>query len=324
MSPMPIIHGSSYQPPLFFSNGHLQTVFPSLLRCVPAQFYQRERIDTADGDFLDIDWASVGSGKLAVLSHGLEGNSHRPYIVGMARMLNRHNWDAAAWNYRGCSGEVNRRLRMYHNGSIDDLDCVIRHALQSGRYHTLALIGYSLGGNLTLLYLGKQGYAVDTRIRKSLVFSVPCDLRAGAQELAKQKNRFYMEQFLVSLHAKIRAKMKVFPDRIHDDNYRQIRNFKDFDDRYTAPIHGFKNAEDYWEQCSSVRFLSTISIPTLIINALDDPFLAGACYPREQASRSSQVYLEMPKSGGHVGFVQFNKDKTYWSENRAMEFLSRM
>jgi len=293
------------------------------MRKLDTGLYQRERIYTPDNDFLDLDWSRAGSRKLVILSHGLEGDTHRPYMVGMVRMMNRTGRDALAWNYRACSGEINRQLRMYHNGCIDDLDCVVQHALMSGAYDTIDLIGFSLGGNLTLMYLGSMGSRLDRRIRRSVVFSVPCDLKAGARELARPKNRLYMKQFLVSLHEKIKRKMEQMPDRINDDNYERITNFKEFDDRYTAPINGFKDAEDYWAKCSSDQFISEIRIPTLLVNALDDPFLAGGCYPVQQAGQSSTVHLEMPRSGGHVGFVQFNGDGSYWSENRAVEFLKQ-
>ncbi len=318
---MPVIIRSSYRPPFLLRNGHLQTVLPSLLRKVPGDLYQRERIDTPDNDFLDLDWARAGNRRVAILSHGLEGNSQRHYMRGMARMLNRHGWDALAWNYRSCSGEPNRRLRMYHNGAIDDLDLVTTHALGTGKYDSAALIGFSLGGNLTLVYLGTKGADVDARIRKAIVFSVPCDLKASALELARPGNRIYMNQFLQSLHEKIRAKMELLPGQIDDEGYDRIRDFRDFDDRYTAPIHGFKNAEDYWAKCSSGQFIPGIRIPALIVNALDDPFLTGGCYPVREAGRSRFVHLEQPRSGGHVGFIQFNKDKSYWSEKRAVEFL---
>ncbi|HUL00408.1 MAG TPA: alpha/beta fold hydrolase [Nitrospirota bacterium] len=320
---MPIIKESTYHPPFPFNNGHLQTVLPSLIRKMKSDFYIRERIETNDDDFLDIDWARIGSRKVAIISHGLEGNSHRPYVVGMVRMLNLHGWDAAAWNYRGCSGTINRQLSMYHNGSIDDLDCVVQHVLKTGPYDSLALIGYSLGGNLTLVYLGKMNDNINSKIRKSVVFSVPCDLEAGARELAKTKNKLYMEDFLVSLHKKIKAKMVLFPDQINDRDYHLVKNFKDFDDRYTAPIHGFKNAEDYWHKCSSAQFIPEIKVPALIVNALNDPFLADACYPIDEAAKSANVYLEMPESGGHVGFMQFNEDKTYWSEERVIAFIDQ-
>jgi hypothetical protein len=318
---MPLIHESTYHAPFLLRNGHVQTIYPSLARKLTPDLYRRERIETPDNDFLDLDWAKAGCGKLAILSHGLEGSSHRHYMIGMAKMLNRGGWDALAWNYRSCSGEINRRLRWYHNGAIDDLDLVVRHAIAAGAYHTIALIGFSLGGNLTLVYLGSMGKGLDAKIQKAVVFSAPCDVAASARELAKLKNKLYMRWFLQSLHEKIKRKMELMPGATDDTGYDRIRNFKDFDDRYTAPIHGFRNAEDYWAKCSSLRFIPEVKIPTLIVNALDDPFLANGCYPVSAASDSRQVYLEMPKSGGHVGFVQFNKEGRYWSEDRALEFL---
>ena len=320
---MPVIHRSSYRPPFLFKSGHLQTLYPTMARKVKGVVYQRERIFTPDDDFLDLDWSRSGSRKLVVLSHGLEGNTGRQYMLGMAKMLNRHGWDVLAWNYRACSGEINWRLRMYHNGCIDDLDCVVQHALKGNRYERAAFIGFSLGGNLTLMYLGSLAKKLDARIGSAVTFSVPCDLKAGARELAKMKNYLYMKQFLVSLHKKIRQKMEQMPGVINDDGYGRIRDFKGFDDRYTAPINGFRDAEDYWFQCSSGRFLSSITVPTLIVNAMDDPFLADGCYPVTQAENSRYVYLEMPVSGGHVGFVQFNNDGSYWSEQRALEFLAQ-
>ncbi len=320
---MPFIERSSYKAPFLLNNGHLQTILPAFLRKSGGSLYQRERIFTPDDDFLDIDWAKIGSGKIAIISHGLEGNSYRHYVIAMAAMLNKNGWDALAWNYRGCSGETNRQLRMYHNGSTDDLDCVVNHVLKKGMHQAVALIGFSLGGNLTLLYLGNKGSALDGSIMKSVVFSVPCDLQAGAKALATWKNKIYTYQFLDSLHHKIKEKMKIMPEVINDNHYYRIRNFKDFDDRYTAPIHGFKNAEDYWVKCSSGRSIPEIKIPTLIVNARNDPFLAEGCYPILQASRSKYVYLETPSSGGHVGFVRFVKDGSYWSEMRAIEFLNQ-
>jgi len=320
---MPIIHESRYRPPWFFSNGHLQTVYPSMMRRLEHGFYIRERIETSDNDFLDIDWARGGNDRVALLSHGLEGNSHRPYVVGMATMLNRHGWDVAAWNYRSCSGEMNRQARFYHNGSTDDLGRVVEHVLGTGAYQSMALIGFSLGGNLSLVYLGSQASALDARIQKAVAFSAPCSLRSSANELARPINRLYLKQFLDSLHAKIRIKQAMLPGQINDDDFQQIKNFKDFDDRYTAPLHGFKDAEDYWNRCSSNQFLPLITIPTLIVNAMNDPFLADGCYPVQEASQSKYVHLETPSSGGHIGFIQFNNQHQYWSEERAMEFLQR-
>lgn len=320
---MPLIEASSYQPPIYLQNGHLQTIYPSVFRRLDTDLYQRERIETDDGDFLDLDWSKAGGRVLGILSHGLEGNSHRPYVVGMARRFNQQGWDALAWNYRSCSGEINRQLRFYHNGSIEDLACVIQHAMGSHPYEKIILVGFSLGGNLTLVYLGDQGRAIDSRIACAVVFSVPCDLAAGAQELAKIQCKLYMKTFLTSLHRKIRTKMAVMPDRINDHQFDRIKNFKDYDNRYTAPLHGFESAEDYWNKCSSLGYIPKVRIPSLIVNALDDPFLAGDCYPIRAASRSRYVYLEIPASGGHVGFIQINREKHYWSENRAIAFINQ-
>ena len=178
-----------------------------------------------------------------------------------------------------------------------------------------------MGGNLTLVYLGNKSSRINSKIEKSVVFSVPCDLKASTWELAKFTNKIYMRHFLITLHQKIKAKMELMPELINDDDFHLIKNFKDYDDRYTAPLHGFKNAEDYWNKCSSNQFISEIKIPTLIVNALNDPFIADGCYPINETSNSKYVYLEMPRSGGHVGFIQFKKDKSYWSEERAIEFL---
>jgi len=318
---MPLINKSNYHAPLFLQNGHIQSIYPTLFRKFDTCFYERERIFTPDDDFLDIDWSRTGSNKLAIISHGLEGNSHRNYVVGMVKMLNRNGWDALAWNYRSCSGEMNRRLRFYNSGTIDDLEVVIEHASKIESYKEIVLIGFSMGGNLSLLYLGNKGSRVDSKIGRSVVFSVPCDLKASTRELAKFKNRIYMGRFLKTLHQKIRTKMKLMPGQINDDNYHLIKNFKDYDDRYTAPLHGFNNAEDYWSKCSSNRFIPEIKIPTLIVNACNDPFIADGCYPVNETSDSKCVYLETPRSGGHVGFMQFKRDKSYWSEERTIEFL---
>ena len=229
-------------------------------------------------------------------------------------------WDALAWNYRGCSGEPNRQLRFYHNGATDDLDLVIRHAGQTGRYDEIALIGFSLGGNLTLVHLGRD--RVNGLVSRAVVFSVPCDLEASAALLAKPSNRIYMQRFLRLLHEKIKAKKAVLPGEIDDDGYEKLTDFKGFDDRYTAPIHGFRDALDYWRQCSSRQFIPEIRVPTLIVNAANDPFLPKACFPVAEAGYNSRVSLKISKSGGHVGFVAFNRDGQYWSEYQAVSFLN--
>ena len=318
---MPVVSPSAYQAPFGFSNGHIQTIFPQL-RKVAGVVYKRERIDTPDEDFLDLDWATVGSRKLAILSHGLEGNSQRPYVLGMVRALHKRGWDALAWNYRGCSGEPNRQLRWYHSGETGDLDFVIQHALHRNSYEEIALIGFSLGGNVVLKYMGEQGSTGDQRITKAVTLSVPCALKSSAIRLADRSNILYMERFLRSIEIKIREKAKRMPEAISATGYEKIRTFTELDDRYTAPIHGFQSAEDYFERCSARQFLPRVRVPTLLINAKNDPFLAAESFPIDEAQNSSHFYFESPASGGHMGFVTFGNQGEYWSETRTLEFLS--
>src|SRR2546427_6592026 len=175
---MPLVVNSSYQCPRFLSNGHLQTCLPVLFRRVKAADYQRERISTPDHDFLDLDWIRNDSSRVAVLAHGLEGDSKRAYMLGMVNALAKAGWDAVAWNARGCSGEPNRVLRFTHSGATEDLETVICHLNSNYDYPEIALIGFSLGGNLTLKYLGERGYQLDSRIKAAVAFSVPCDLES--------------------------------------------------------------------------------------------------------------------------------------------------
>jgi len=284
--------------------------------------YERERICTVDDDFLDLDWSTRGSEKLAIISHGLEGNSERGYVLGMVKAINRSGWDGLAWNMRGCSGQPNRKLRFYHSGATDDLSAVIEHVLNLEKYGLIGLVGFSLGGNMTLKYLGERGDQVDPVIALAATCSVPCDLASGADQMAKLSNRIYMKRFTRMLHEKIKAKMRMMPDKIDDKGYDQIRTFREFDDRYTAPIHGFKDANDYYRRASSRQFLHNIAIPTLLVNAKNDPFLPGPCYPVEEARAHPTFFLEMPESGGHVGFISFNRENEYWFESRAVAFLN--
>jgi len=301
----------------------VQTLLPTLVRRVRGVTYQRERITTPDNDFLDLDWARAGSRKLAVLAHGLEGDSKGHYILGMVKALAKRGWDAVAWNARGCSGEPNRVLRFTHSGATEDLQTVISHVLSASNYSQIALIGFSLGGNLTLKYVGERGHDLNPSIKAAVAFSAPCDLQSGALKLAQPANRIYMRRFLITLHDRIRAAMKLAPGRIDDRGYERMKTFKEFDDRYTAPLHGFANAEDYWRKCSCKPHLKNIQIPTLLVSAGNDPFLADPCYPTEEAKENPNLHLEVPASGGHVGFMSFDQQGEYWSETRALSFLSQ-
>ncbi|MGJ8654526.1 MAG: YheT family hydrolase [Opitutaceae bacterium] len=319
---MPHIENSSYKAPIGLQNGHVQTIYPTLFRPTPHVDYNRERIETQDGDFLDLDWLRKGDSKqLVILTHGLEGSSNGKYIRGMARAFQRRGWHALAWNLRGCSGEANRLLTSYHSGSSEDLETAIKHVEAKHAYTDIALIGFSLGGNITLKYLGEQGSKVPAKIKAAATFSVATDLASSAQRLESFANRIYMKRFLRTLTEKVRGKMQQFPSQIEDTGLNKMRTFREFDSYYTAPLNGFKDADDYWSRCSCRSVLPNISVPTLLVNALNDPFLTPQCIPSTIAQEHAYLHLETPQTGGHMGFLEFNYAGEYWSERRATDFI---
>src|SRR5260370_27354335 len=272
------ILSSRFHPPAILRNGHIQTILPVLL---PRRFtlaFEHERFELDDGDFLDLDWARMGGDKLAILSHGLEGRSDDGYNRGMATALQVAGWDALAWNLRGCGKEMNRLPRFYHSGETGDLGAVIRFA--ATEYSRIALIGFSLGGNLTLKYLGEA--SPHPAVIGAVAISVPIDLAASALALDQRwSNRIYLRRLIKSLIAKVETNALRFPDQGCVTGSRTIPTFQEFDDRYTAPIHGFLDAADYWKKSSARQFLDRITIPTLLLNAAMVPFLAPNAFPFE-------------------------------------------
>ncbi|MGI9242250.1 MAG: YheT family hydrolase [Verrucomicrobiales bacterium] len=311
----------SYRAPAGFGNGHVQSIYPALFRKVGKLTQRRERIDTPDGDFLDLDWGPAQGERLAIISHGLEGDSSQAYIQGMAQALHRRGWEILAWNFRGCSGEPNRHAHSYHSGATGDMQVLLDHVFGLGKFREIVLVGFSLGGNITLKYLGDCGSSLDSRIRSAVAFSVPCDLAASARKMAGRAQRIYMKRFLKCLRAKIREKIDSHPDKVRDEGLDSMRTFQEFDGCYTAPMNGFADAEDYWARSSSKPVLCKIQAPTLLVNAMDDPFLPSECHPAEEAESSDHFYFENPSHGGHVGFIQRGAAGEYWSETRAAAFL---
>jgi uncharacterized protein len=307
-----------YTPPRFLFSAHLETIFPALLRRVSLHPYTRERITTPDYDFLDLDWLQKGSDKLVIISHGLEGNSQRAYIKGMARIFFSSGYDVLAWNYRGCSEEMNRQLRFYHSGASDDLNVVVNHAIDKKAYKNIFLVGFSLGGNMTLKFLGESPPRPE--VKKAVAISVPLDLRTSCEKISLPGNWIYSRRFIKSLKRKILIKSALMPG-LDVTGLHQVKTLKDFDDRYTAPLHGFKDAVDYYSKCSAINFLATIQTPTLVINTENDPFLSKECFPAALLKNHGHVRLEILSKGGHVGFTQFNKNGLYWSEQRAFNFI---
>jgi predicted alpha/beta-fold hydrolase len=312
---MPVVP-SSFDPPFLLRNGHVQTIAGAIRPRRIGLTYERERLELSDGDFLDLDWAHDGRSRVAILSHGLEGSSADTTTRGLAEALNAAGWDALAWNFRGCSDEPNRLLRFYHSGETRDLAAVVEHA--AARYERVAIIGFSLGGNMALKYLGES--APHPAIVAAAAVSAPVDLASSARALDRRwANRIYLRRFMTRLIAKVEAKALRFPREIDVADVRRINSFAEFDDRYTARIHGFRDATDYWTQSSARQYLPRLTVPTLLLNALNDPFLTSESFPTREARENPLLFLETPRSGGHLGFLDARGS---WLDRRIPEFLA--
>lgn len=275
-----------------------------------------------DDDFLDLDWLDRGSNKLVVLTHGLEGDSSRHYVIGTAKLFYENGWDVLAWNCRSCSGEMNRAKRMYHHGEIDDIGEVIHHALQRKDYQRIAMCGFSMGANITMKYLGVHGKNLPEPIRAAAVFSAPTDLREGAEILDRPSNFIYRKRFLIYLKKKMEAKNAQYPGVIDLQNFKKIKVWRDFDEYFSAPLNDFESAADFYEKASAKNFMAGITIPTLLVQALNDPILPPSCYPTALCEKHPHLHLEITKHGGHVGFWKPGREFA-WSEERALDFVTK-
>lgn len=318
---MPKIN-SDYTPSLLFKNKHFNTVFRTFFTKQTVN-YKRKRLELEDGDFIDLDFSSVNSDTIVIALHGLEGSSKSKYIIGITNYLNKQNIDVVAVNFRGCSGKPNRLLQTYHSGKTDDLHAIITYINAIFKYKQIVILGYSLGGNITLKYLGENSKNLHPKIKCAIAISVPCDLESSSKMLANTENKIYLNKFLQTLKSKTLEKLAQFPDSfLKKDAILKAKNFYDFDNLYTAPAHGFKNAEDYWRKSSSKPYLARIKTPTLMLNALDDSFLSKECYPTKIAEENDSLFLEIPKYGGHVGFnSNFLLKNNYWLEKRIVKFM---
>ncbi len=313
---------ADYSPPLFHRHVHFSTIIPNRFRKIRSLTYQRQTLNTPDGDFIDLDVSSIGSTGCLLLLHGLEGSSQSTYMKGLAKYANDQGFDAVAMNHRSCSGKPNNLAISYHSGKTDDVAAVVQ-AL-SATYESIHIVGFSLGGNMALKLAGEWAQAHPKQVKSVVGVSVPCDLASSALKLGLAENRIYLWRFLSQLKAKARAKALRFPDANLDLKLiKQSDTFKAFDDAYTAPAHGFQSAADYYEKCSSKAFIPNIEPPTLIINAKNDSFLSPSCYPINEVNENPNVGLLMPTFGGHVGFASdFMMNEAFWSEIQIMDFIA--
>ena len=318
---MPLIKKSSYPgAPFYQYNGHLQTVIPALSAGSKVN-YERERFITKDDDFVDLDWIKGGHKNLVILTHGLEGNSDRIYIRNGAKWFSDRNWDVIAWNCRSCSGEINRAKRLYSHGEIEDIGEIVEHALKTNDYENIAMVGYSMGGNVTMKYLGANGKNVPSKVKVGVAFSSPTDLYSSTIRLEKWDNYLYNKRFLRSLKGKMRQKAEKFPDLVDINNFKKVKNWDDFMRLFYAPLHDCASVEEFYQYASARNFVGGTDRPILLVNALNDTLLTPECSPVEIAKNHPLLYLENPAEGGHCGFPLAGKTHS-WAEMRAWEFIN--
>jgi predicted alpha/beta-fold hydrolase len=313
---------SSYQAPWWLPGGHAQTIW-SALRPAPQVALRRERWDTPDGDFIDLDWADApDAAQTLVLFHGLEGSSDSHYARSIAAAAVERGWRSAIVHFRGCSGEPNRLSRAYHSGDSDEADWVLRRlARERG---PLFATGISLGGNVLLKWLGERGGEAQAMVRRAAAVSAPLDLAAADRALSAGFPRLvYARMFLRTLKQKSLDKLARHPGAFDGARAAAARTLYEFDDAVTAPLHGFAGAADYYARASSGPLLRHIRVPTLVLNALNDPFLPRAALQRATREASADVLLEFPSTGGHVGFIDGGFPGHHgWLAQRILGFLA--
>ena len=299
----------TYTAPWWLPGGHAQTVYAALAAPRPRVAYRRERWDTPDDDFIDLDWIEQDSGSriegrgqtpLVVLFHGLEGSSRSHYALALMAEVARRGWRGVVVHFRGCGGELNLLPRAYHSGDSAEIDWVLRR-FRSGT-GALYAVGVSLGGNALLKWLGERGASAREVVERAAAISAPVDLMAAGNALDRGFNRIYVRHFLSSMRPKSLAKLARFPGLFDAARLRAAGTLRAFDDVVTAPLHGFRNTDDYWTRASSKPWLRKIEVPVLMLNARNDPFLPAEALPTPHEVAPA-VLLEQPASGGHVGFV---------------------
>lgn len=320
------VTGRTFAPARWLPGPHAMTVYASVARPLPRPPFRRERWETPDGDFVDVDRLEGPSpgAPVLVISHGLEGSSRAPYVRGLAAAARRRGLAVAAWSFRGCSGEPNRTLRQYHSGDTEDLACVVGAVTREAPGRPVVLAGFSLGGNQIVKWLGERGDDLPPEVRGAAAVSVPFDLAACARALDGPGfwPWVYRERFLRRLRRKATAKAVGHPGAFDLDAVLRSRTFAEYDDLVTAPIHGFAGADDYWRRSSAAAFVPGVRRPLLLLSAEDDPLVPASALPVEAARGNPAAALEVTAAGGHVGFVggtPWRRD--FWAEERILDFL---
>lgn len=315
----------TFQPAWWCRNAHLQTIWGSVLRPAPRVPVRRVRWELPDGDFLDVDeLAAQAEAPRLIILHGLESSSRAAGVLGLLSQARQRGWGALAVNFRGCSGEPNRRQRSYHGGETSDLAWVIARMQRQYPASHLACAGLSLGGNVLLKFLGEQGEALAPSVRAAVAISTPFDLAASVKVLEQGFSRVYQDRLVANLKLKTFQKLAAHPHLVDSSALRGVRTLGEFDDLVTAPVHGFADAQAYWAASSSAPYLARIRRPTLLINAEDDPFLPSDALPRQAVAGNAFLTALFTPCGGHLGFLSgwWPASPIAWAEDRAMAFLA--
>ena len=305
-----------------FKNGHFNTLFSHFFDQVKSLPFVREALPHPLGFDLYLDWVKAGNERLVIFTHGLESNSHARYIQTMGNHLLATGHDIVAWNLRNCAnGEPCQQNAHYHSGISEDLELVIEHILKTHHYRQIVLIGFSMGGNITLKYLGEKGPDLPTEITKAIAISTPLDLLSCSYTLLTFPNIFYGRHFLSTILHKVREQRSSIEALGLDvDKLLTARNLREFDNWFTAPVHGFHSEDHYYTSCSSKPLLKNIRIPALLISAYDDPILSSECYPTTAEINNPLITTLYTQHGGHVGFYTARKTEP-WLEDKLDKFL---
>lgn len=318
-----MIKKSQFKPAWWLANAHLQTMWPTLFRRKPEVVTQRERIELPDGDFIDLDWFGPENAPIVVVLHGMGGSIKSPYAKGMLLALAANGWRTVFMHFRGCSEEPNRLPRSYHSGETTDLSFLVAELQKRHPGCPIAGVGFSLGGNVLLKWLGETGE--QNPLAGAVAVSVPFELENAAYRINRGLSRLYQWWILRDVIAALIKKFKRVESPLDFGDIENIQSVWEFDDRITAPLHGFADATDYYLKASSRPFLKNIQVPTLILHAIDDPFMTKDAIA-EAHELSPKLILELSNSGGHVGFISGNVPwkPVYWLEQRIPEYLKEV
>ncbi|HEV2979448.1 MAG TPA: alpha/beta fold hydrolase [Casimicrobiaceae bacterium] len=314
----------SYRAPAWLPGGHAQTIYPILIPR-PRISYRRQRLDTPDGDFVDFDWLDVPGATdqtpLVVLFHGLESSSTAHYALALMRHIAAIGWRGVVPHFRGCSGEENRRPRAYHSGDYTEVGWMLATIRAQAPVAPLFAVGVSLGGSALINWLGREEHRARALVRAAAAVSTPLDLTAAGMAIDQGLNRIYARYFLQTLVPKALAMARRFPDALDVAAIRGVDSMYSFDAAVTAPLHGFASTADYWSRASSKPWLTAVAVPTLVLNARNDPFIPASSLP-DRGQVSDAVTLEQPEAGGHAGFLELPFPGRFgWLPQRLVAFF---